>query len=60
MRIPDDLIKEFQLLYRNAFGIEISVEEAQIQGLAVMRLVALKREQELNDRRHNSLSVLNN
>ena len=60
MRISDDLISEFQLLYKNAFGVEISAEEAQIQGLAVMRLVALKREKELSDRRNNSLSVLSN
>lgn len=60
MKISDDLISEFQLLYKKAFDIEISAEEAQVQGLAVMRLVALRREQKLNDRRHNSLSVLSN
>lgn len=60
MKISDDLISEFQLLYKKAFDIEISAEEAQVQGLAVMRLVALKRERKLNDRRCHSLGNLNN
>lgn len=60
MRIPDDLISEFQLLYKNAFGIEINAEEARVQGLAVMRLVALNREQKLSDQGHCGLSDLNN
>jgi hypothetical protein len=47
MRLPDKCIKEFQVLYKRAFGIEISDEEAQTQGLAVMRLVAIKKKREL-------------
>lgn len=46
MRIPTSYIKEFQRLYKKHFGTEISSEEAQVQGLAVMRLVAITLEKE--------------
>ena len=45
MRIPTANIEEFQRLYKKRFGEEISSEEAQKQGLAVMRLVAITMEQ---------------
>ena len=45
MRIPTANIEEFQRLYKKHFGEEISSEEAQKQGLAVMRLVAITMEQ---------------
>ena len=48
MRIPDALIGQFQSLYRQAFGVDITAEEAQIQGLAVMRLVAIRQENLMN------------
>lgn len=45
MRIPTANIREFQKLYKKHFGETISDEEAQIQGLAVMRLVAISMEE---------------
>jgi hypothetical protein len=47
MRIPDANIKQFQSLYKTVLGIDIDTEEAQKQGLAVMRLVAIKQEKKL-------------
>ena len=41
MRIPEKNIKELQKLYKKSFGLDIDTEEAQKQGLAIMRLVAL-------------------
>lgn len=46
--IPEPLIKRFQELYKAHFGVSISSEEAQKQGLAVMRLVAVRQEELLN------------
>lgn len=46
--IPEPLIKRFQKLYKACFGEDISSEEAQKQGLAVMRLVAIRQEELLN------------
>lgn len=59
MRIPDANIKQFQSLYKRVFGVEIDSEEAQKQGLAVMRLVAVRQEEKLlnkekNDEQRNS------
>lgn len=45
MRIPNANIEAFRRLYHKHFGIELSSEEAQRQGLAVMRLVAITMEQ---------------
>ena len=41
MQIPTIYVKKFQRLYKQTFGEDISEEEAKIQGLAVMRLVAI-------------------
>ena len=46
MRIPNANIEEFQKLYKKHFGVALSSEEAQKQGLAVMRLVAIAMEQD--------------
>ena len=42
MQLSDALIRSFQALYKESFGEEISAEEAQKQGLAVMRLIYAK------------------
>ena len=47
MRIPDANIKQFQSLYKAVLGVDIDTEEAQKQGLAVMRLVAIRQEKKL-------------
>jgi hypothetical protein len=48
MRIPSAIIEKFQRLYKAAYGIDIDTEEAQKQLLAVMRLVAVRKERELS------------
>ena len=58
MRIPSDCISKFQKLYKQAFGVDISAEEAQIQGLACMRLVAIREEQKLLERKDHTLHNL--
>jgi len=45
MRIPAENIEKLQRLYKSAFGVDIDAEEAQKQGLAIMRLVAIVEEQ---------------
>lgn len=45
MRIPAENIKKLQRLYKTAFGVDIDAEEAQKQGLAIMRLVSIAMEQ---------------
>ena len=57
MRIPNAHIEEFQRLYKVAFGIDIDSEEAHKQGLAVMRLVAIRQEQELLDSEENKCNL---
>jgi hypothetical protein len=47
VRIPDESIRKFQILYRQAFGEETSAERAQAEGLALMRLAAIREEQKL-------------
>ncbi|MCL2085337.1 hypothetical protein FWH09_00135 [Candidatus Saccharibacteria bacterium] len=47
MRIPEEYIKKFQELYKKEFGEDISSEEAQVQCLALVRLVAIKKEGEM-------------
>jgi len=47
MQIPRELIDRFKALYKKEFGIELSNEEAQKQGLAVMRLIAVRYENKL-------------
>lgn len=56
MRIPEEQIKKFQALYKKAFGADISSEEAQKQGLAVMRLMAIRQEEELLKKNNNEKS----
>lgn len=41
MRISAENIKKLQRLYKTTFGIDIDAEEAQVQGLAIMRLTAI-------------------
>ena len=45
MRISVENIKRLQRLYKATFGIDIDAEEAQVQGLAIMRLTAITIEQ---------------
>lgn len=42
MQIPPSRIEQLKSLYKTAFGCELSDEEAQIQGLAILRLVAIR------------------
>ena len=42
MQIPQGLIDQFKALYKEKFDIELTDEEAQRQGRAVMRLVAAR------------------
>lgn len=42
MYISDALIQRFQSLYREKFHKEITAEEAQKQGLAIVRLIIAK------------------
>jgi len=39
--LSDEQIKQFQILYRNRFGKEISREEAYEKGVKLVRLVEL-------------------
>lgn len=45
MCIPAENIEKLQNLFKSAFGVDIDAEEAQKQGLAIMRLVAISKEQ---------------
>lgn len=47
MQIPQELINQFKTLYKEQFGIKLTNEEAQKQGLAVMRLIAVRYENKL-------------
>lgn len=38
IRLSDKAIKEYQAIYREEFGEELSVEQAQEQGLRLLRL----------------------
>lgn len=42
MQIPQDRIEQLKCLYKEAFGDDLSDEEAQVQGLAILRLVAFR------------------
>ena len=42
MQIPQKSINRFKVLYKREFGIELTDEEAQKQGVAVMSLVAVR------------------
>ena len=42
MQIPQDRIEQLKCLYKEAFGEDLSDEEAQVQGLAILRLVAFR------------------
>lgn len=42
MQIPQKSINRFKVLYKREFGVELTDEEAQKQGVAVMRLVAVR------------------
>lgn len=45
LRIPDDLndkqIEEYQRIYKETFGVEISKDEAKELGLSLIRLIAI-------------------
>ena len=42
MQIPSARIEQLKSLYKIAFGRELTDEEAQTQGLAILRLVAIR------------------
>lgn len=42
MQIPSVRIEQLKNLYKTAFGCELTDEEAQTQGLAIIRLVAIR------------------
>ena len=42
MQISPARIEQLKSLYKTAFGCELIDEEAQIQGLAILRLVAIR------------------
>lgn len=42
MQIPSARIEQLKSLYKTAFGYELTDEEAQAQGLAIMRQVAIR------------------
>ena len=42
MQIPPARIEQLKSLYKIAFGRELTDEEAQTQGLAILRLVAIR------------------
>lgn len=42
MQIPPARIEQLKSLYKTAFGRELTDEEAQTQGLAILRLVAIR------------------
>lgn len=42
MQIPSARIEQLKSLYKTAFGRELTDEEAQTQGLAILRLVAIR------------------
>ena len=42
MQIPTARIEQLKSLYKTAFGCELTDEEAQSQGLAILRLVAIR------------------
>lgn len=41
MVLSDEHIKEFQVLYKEHFGVEISKEEARENGAKLLRLISL-------------------
>ncbi len=47
MQISQELVDQFKTLYKERFDIELTNEEAQKQGLAVMRLIAVRYENKL-------------
>lgn len=47
MQISQELVDRFKTLYKEQFGIGLTNEEAQKQGLAVMRLIAVRYENKL-------------
>lgn len=47
MQIPQEFIDQFKALYKKQFGIELTDGEAQKQGLAVIRLVAVRQKSKL-------------
>ena len=40
-RLAKEDVKEFQLLYKRHFGVELNYGEAEAEGLKVIRLVAM-------------------
>ena len=42
MQIPPARIEQLKSLYKTAFGCELTDEEAQAQGLAIMRQAAIR------------------
>lgn len=42
MQIPPARIEQLKSLYKTAFGCELTDEEAQTQGLAIIRQVAIR------------------
>lgn len=42
MQIPPAKIEQLKSLYKTAFGCELTDGEAQTQGLAILRLVAIR------------------
>lgn len=53
MQIPQELTNQFKTLYKGQFGIKLTNEEAQKQGLAVMRLIAVRYENKLTKGENN-------
>jgi|InofroStandDraft_1065614.scaffolds.fasta_scaffold05140_7 hypothetical protein len=44
MQIPQEKINQLKSLYRDVFGSDLSDNEAQEQGLAILRFVSAKME----------------
>lgn len=55
MRLSDERIKSLQALLRRKYGLELTDEQAQEAGMAILRFVIAKarREQELTDMEKN-------
>lgn len=53
MRISDDSISKLQLILKKHYKLDYDTEKAQDVGRAVLRLVGLKLQQQLNKERDN-------
>jgi hypothetical protein len=46
MKLSEQAIKDFQLLYEKNFGVRLSVEDASIEAARLIKLVALAQPEE--------------